>query len=285
MNSISKHLAEHKGKCIDAFQRIEFIDEYTALKMMKDYFPKYNKYSNVYLMIRDYSDYVNDKACACFALPMSSLKQHLCPDDGSKRFYYDLIEVFADTKGHKILIGINYEHYEEILESFEKAVDFAVSVETSFFCYSEESLIDIDYKPKDKNQRIFIVKNNEILNAKIVWCEIDYDNLTAKSLSRTIDISKDISDKIICLLHNGLPLEPYKHRDWICDDRWFGKGIFRIILHTTEMIPSCDNEWDLSDKIYFEKGKKPEQKELAELIDYLYENMTDSERILFPYIV
>ena len=285
MNEFSKHILDYEFRCNEVLERIEYIDDYTAFKLMQKYFPKYDKYSSIYSLISDYSEQVKEDTNSCFALPMSFMKQHLVLNSvqDSKKLYYDLIDSLINTQGHKLLIGIDYNKYDEIIDSFIKAVDFAVCVEKTYFNYSEEAVINIDYKPRDDNQRIFIVKNNNGLTAMIEWCEIDYDYLFAQNISRSIEIPKNISDKVMELLRHGLPLEPYGHLAWICDDRWCGNDIFRITLSTKEMDPPCNSEWYLSDHVYFDKGKKPDKKELADMMDYLYENMTEQERKMFPY--
>lgn len=286
MDEFTKHIFEYEFKCNEVLERIDYIDNDTAFKLMKTHFPKYDKYSSIYSLISDYSKQVKEDTNSCFAIPMSFLRQHsgLHSAPNSKRIYYDLIDSFINTQGHMILIGIDYNKYDQIRNSLNKAVDFAVCVERSYFNFSKETIICIDYKPRDKNQRIFIIMNkNRSLTAKIEWYEIDHDTLFAQSFSRSIEIPKDISDKVMNLLRNGLPLEPYNHSDWICDDRWCGNGVFRITLSSKEMDPPCNNEWFLSDHVYFDRGKDPDLTELAELMDYLYKNMTEPERKLFPY--
>ena len=264
-----------------AADRIVLVDERLSYEMMNNNFPNYRNCRTQFEFWEGYTKIVTKKNCDYY-VPFSFLIKY-SQNEGELAYNYAIIRLidYLTDINTPVFIGLDFSAYSQFENDIIKVAEYLTRF-NELRIFDEKYIMRIGYRQDFRNtQYVYIVEANDTLSAKVESHIVNIAELHYEMKIHDFQIPKELSQQVIECLNTSF-------RKFVLstmigeDDRCYMDNAFSIYVPERNLdLP--ERRWGYSPYEYFYAGEKSSFEPFNKLMSFIYDNMTDFERKLFPF--
>lgn len=269
-----------------AADRIQLVNERLAYEMMKRNYPNYKNSRSEFDFWKEYSE-VAEKDNVDYYVPFSFLMKY-SENEGELKYNYALIRLvdYLTDIEQTVYLGLDFSYLTRFEADLIKTAEFLTRrsnlIQSIMEIFKQSYIMSITYRKDFRNDKIVLIsRENEQLKVKVLNEITSIADLRCELAVNEFLIPHELSQQVIDCLNSSF-------RNFVLnttigeDDRCYMDNAFSIYV-SEENLSLPEKEWGYSPYEYFYSGEKSAFSPFNKLMSFIYDNINDHERELFPF--